>query len=90
MKPYYYVYRYNNNAPRVRHATLEAAHAEAMRLCEQHPSQSFEILKCVGFARTTKAATFWMDGEEPPKSCIRASHDNKYVYAPNSFNITSF
>jgi hypothetical protein len=68
MKPYYYVYRYSNSAPRVRHATLEAAHAEAMRLCEQHPSESFEILKCVGFARTTKAATFWMDGEEPPKS----------------------
>jgi ABC-type nitrate/sulfonate/bicarbonate transport system substrate-binding protein len=68
MKPYYYVYRYDNSAPRVRHATLEAAHAEAMRLCEQHPSESFEILKCVGFARTTKAATFWMDGEEPPKS----------------------
>jgi hypothetical protein len=36
-----------------------------MRLCEQHPSESFEILKCVGFARTTKAATFWMDGEVP-------------------------
>jgi hypothetical protein len=65
MKPYYYVYRWNNSAPRVRHATLKSAQEEAMRLAEQHPSDSFEILKCVGFARTTKAATFWMDGEEP-------------------------
>jgi hypothetical protein len=65
MKPYYYVYRWNNSAPRVRHATLESAQAEAMRLAEQHPTGYFEILKCVGFARTTKAATFWMDGEEP-------------------------
>jgi hypothetical protein len=59
----------------VRHATLEAAHAEAMRLCEQHPSQSFEILKCVGFARTTKAATFWMDGEGP-KDCLVKQYAN--------------
>jgi hypothetical protein len=36
-----------------------------MRLAEQHPTGYFEILKCVGFARTTNAATFWMDGEEP-------------------------
>jgi hypothetical protein len=81
MKPYYYVYRYNNSAPRVRHATLEAAHAEAMRLCEQHPSESFEILKCVGFARTTKAATFWMDGEEPAKS----GNPFRYVKPPEYY-----
>jgi len=68
MKPYYYVYRYNNNAPKVRHATLEAAQAEAMRLAEQYPSAYFEILMCVGFARTTQAQTFWMDGVHPPKS----------------------
>jgi hypothetical protein len=70
MKPYYYVYRYNDKGPKVRHATLEAAQAEAMRLCEQHPSESFEILLCVGFARTTQAQTFWMDGVHPPKNVV--------------------
>ena len=75
MKPYYYVYRYNDRGPRVRHATLEAAQTEAMRLAEQHPTGYFEILKCVGFARTTKAATFWMDGEGP-KDCLVKQYAN--------------
>jgi len=75
MKPYYYVYRYQDRGPRVRHATLEAAQTEAMRLAEQHPTGYFEILKCVGFARTTKAATFWMDGEGP-KDCIGKKYAN--------------
>jgi hypothetical protein len=75
MKPYYYVYRHNDRGPKVRHATLEAAQTEAMRLAEQHPTGYFEILKCVGFARTTKAATFWMDGEGP-KDCLVKQYAN--------------
>ena len=75
MKPYYYVYRYQDRGPRVRHATLEAAQTEAMRLAEQHPIGYFEILKCVGFARTTNAATFWMDGEGP-KDCVGKKYAN--------------
>jgi hypothetical protein len=81
MKPYYYVYRYQDRGPRVRHATLEAAQAEAMRLAEQHPTGYFEILKCVGFARTTKAATFWMDGEGP-KDCLVKQYANYTTYPP--------
>lgn len=65
MKPFYYVYRLNDRAPKIRHATLKAAQAEALRLSEQHPTEIFEILKCVGYARTTKSDMFWMDGEGP-------------------------
>jgi hypothetical protein len=93
MKPYYYVYRYNDRGPKVRHATLEAAQTEAMRLAEQHPTGYFEILKCVGFARTTKAATFWMDGEVPkdwfwmdgegPKDCLVKQYANYTTSYPS-------
>ena len=65
MKPYYYVYRYGHHGPQARHGTIESAQKEAERLAEQHPESHFEILKCVGHTRTTKAKTFWMDGEEP-------------------------
>ena len=102
MKPYYYVYRYGHHGPQARHGTIESAQKEAERLSEQHPESSFEILKCVGHTRTTKAKTFWMDGEEPEGltrpiggSC-RGFLDNsappteKYKYAPNSFNTPPF
>jgi hypothetical protein len=52
-----------------------------MRLAEQHPTGHFEILKCVGFARTTKAATFWMDGEGP-KDCLVKQYANYTTYPP--------
>lgn len=66
MKPYYYVYRYENQAPKVRHETLAAAQAEAERLAAQHPGMPYEILKAVGIAKVSApASTFWMDGEEP-------------------------
>lgn len=64
MKPYYYVYRYQKNAPVVRHATLASAQAEAERLATQHPGDSIEILKAVGVSRINgPASTFFMDGE---------------------------
>lgn len=67
MKPYYYVYRYQKQAPKVRHPTLQAAQAEAERLAAQHPGVAFEILKAVGISQVVKpSATFWMDGESPP------------------------
>jgi len=65
MKPYYYVYRVGHNIPKVKHATIESAHAEAMRLAEQHPGEIFEILQCLGITRTTTPQTFWMDGFQP-------------------------
>lgn len=34
-------------------------------MAESEPGQAFEILRCIGIAQTSKASTFWMDGEEP-------------------------
>jgi hypothetical protein len=65
MKPYYYVYRVGRNAPTVKHATIESAEAEALRLSAQHPGDTFEILQCQGITRTTTPQTFWMDGFQP-------------------------
>ena len=65
MKPYYYVYRIGHGNSNVKHPTLDSAHKEAERICNQHPGTSFEILKCVASVRCTQASTFWMDGEEP-------------------------
>lgn len=62
MKPYYYVYKYGDKAPRVRHATMEQAENEAKRLAEISPGTSFEILKAVGITRVTTPQTFWMEG----------------------------
>jgi hypothetical protein len=69
MKPYYYVYRINDRGPKIKHATLEQAHAEAMRLAKQYPGESFEILQCLATVRTTNPQTFWMDGVTPPQNC---------------------
>jgi hypothetical protein len=64
MKPYYYVYRYKNHAPSVRHPTFESARAEAERLAIQHPESHIEILKAIAISRVYgPAATFFMDGE---------------------------
>ena len=65
MKPYYYVYRHGHRGPEIKHPSVIAAQKESIRLAEQHPESTFEILKCVGHTRTTKAKTFWLDGEEP-------------------------
>lgn len=65
MKPYYYVYKYGNAGPRVRHATLDQAESEAMRLSEEHPGATFEILMAVGLTKTTTVQTFWMEDIYP-------------------------
>lgn len=65
MKPYFYVYRYGDKAPTVRHETLDEAQAEAERLAATHPGVQFEILQCLGFASTSKVSTFWNDGAYP-------------------------
>ena len=65
MTPYYYVRR--QDSPDPLHETLESAQATAEKMAESEPGQVFEILRCVGIASTSKASTFWMDGEEPPE-----------------------
>ena len=64
MKPYYYA---AENICQRKWATIEEAQAEAERYAEAHPGKTFEILRCVGIAQTSKASMFWMDGEEPPE-----------------------
>ena len=65
MKPYYYVYRYGHHGPQIKHPSVISAQKESIRLAEQHPESTFEILKCVGVTKATKAQTFWMGREEP-------------------------
>jgi hypothetical protein len=81
MKPYYYVYKYGGNGPRIRHCTLQAATQEAERLAEKEPGSHFEILKCLGFSRTTEANTFWVDGEGP----VDLENPSYQYYRDNSF-----
>jgi len=64
MKPYYYATEPNSLR---KWETLEEAQAEAERYAENHPGKSFEILRCVGRSSTSKASTFWVDGDEPPE-----------------------
>lgn len=61
MKPYFYVYKYSGDAPRIRHATLEKARAESERLARLHPGVYFEILMAVGFTCVAKPETYWFD-----------------------------
>lgn len=66
MNPYYRVY--SNESIAAEHAlTLEDAQARAEELAAKHPGCCFEILRCVGYASTSKVSTFWMDGEDPPE-----------------------
>ena len=67
MKPYYRILRLNHGrAPTVQHATLKEAETEALRLAGQHPGETFEILVCLGIARTTTPSIFWNDTVENP------------------------
>ena len=66
MKPYYYVMRIGASAPTYKHETLDAAHAESLRLAKQSPGSTFEILKCLGITRMSAPTTFWNDGVTPP------------------------
>ena len=74
MKPYYYIFRVGGGHPRIKHPTLESAHAEAMRLAAKHPGDSFEILQCLATTRTINPQTLWMDGVIPPHACAITCH----------------
>ncbi len=64
MNPYFRVY--SNESASAEHAlTLKDAQARAEELAAQHPGRCFEILRCVGYASTSKVSTFWMDGGKP-------------------------
>ncbi len=61
---YYYVYYPYGNAPRYKHATKEAAIAEAKRLAEEQPKRRFEILHCIGFVEAEKPKSVFTSLEE--------------------------
>jgi hypothetical protein len=66
MKPYYRILRIGGGRePKVKHATLKEAEAEALRLAGQHPGSAFEILQCLAVAQTSQPALFWNDGCAP-------------------------
>ena len=64
MKPYYKVVASDSFR---KFDTIEEAQSVAEGQAADHPGRAFEILRCVGIAQTSKASTFWMDGEEPPE-----------------------
>lgn len=76
MKPYYYVYKYGDKAPRVRHSRLDQAEDEAMRLAKATPGASFEILQFLGVTQCTEPSTVWIDGVE---QCLCESVDDELV-----------
>jgi hypothetical protein len=65
MKPHYYVFRVGHGKSTIKHYSMQEAATEAERLAGQHPGDTFEILKCLGFTRTVTPQTFWMDGVDP-------------------------
>ena len=65
MKPYYYVSGTGGRLLNVKHPNLQAAHVESLRLSENNPGESFEILMCVGLTKIVSSSTFWMDGINP-------------------------
>ena len=75
MKPYYYVYDPKELATHGdKFDSADKAEQLALELATKYPGSAFEILRCVGIAQTTKASTFWMDGEGPlhPLATMRA------------------
>lgn len=88
MKPFYYI----NNATigeftGEKFDSLERATEESLELAEANPGQSFEILRCVGISSTSKASTFWMDGEEPPeKPRYRTLEDGELIAEGDEFS----
>ena len=85
MTPYYYVRR--QDSPDPLHETLESAQATAEKMAESEPGQVFEILRCVGYSSTSKASTFWVDGEEPPeKPLYRMLEDGDIITGDDEFH----
>lgn len=84
MKPYY---RVENE----RFDTLTDAQQRAEDLAAKFPGRSFEILRCVGYASTSKVSTFWMDGEGPPeKPRYRMLEMGEMIQDGDEFTRTGF
>jgi len=68
MKPYFYLYNATiGEFTGEKFDTAARAVEMSLELAESNPGESFEILRCVGYSSTSKASTFWVDGEEPPE-----------------------
>jgi hypothetical protein len=65
MKSYYYIRK--QGGLQVQCETIESAQSEAMRLAQQSPGETFEILQCIALVSTASptASTFWMEGQCP-------------------------
>ena len=68
MKPYFYIYNATiGEFTGEKFDTAARAAEVSLELAEANHGESFEILRCVGYSSTSKASTFWMDGEVPPE-----------------------
>ena len=86
MKPYYNILRIDGGRePKVKHATLEGAQAEALRLAGQHPGSAFEILQCLAIAQTSQPALFWNDGCEPAAPTYRMLEAGEVIEEGDEF-----
>lgn len=84
MKPYYYVYNWAGEKPRVRHATIEQAEKEACRLAKEQPGAFFEILQCLGVTGCSEPSTEWVttfdaEPEKEPEPKYRMLRDDEEV-----------
>ena len=51
-EPFYMVVRLGGGEPSKGHATRESAQAEAVRLCQKHPNNTFYVLQAVTMYRS--------------------------------------
>jgi hypothetical protein len=51
-EPFYMVVRLGGGEPSKGHATRESAQAEAKRLCQKHPNNTFYVLEAVSMYRS--------------------------------------
>jgi hypothetical protein len=61
---FWLVWRENGGNPTKKHATEDAARAEAERLAKKHPAVHFFVLPALQFARTIVTEPTWLDA--PP------------------------
>lgn len=86
MKPYYRVYDEKEYST---YGTQFDSHVDAeqlaLELATKYPGSTFEILRCVGYSSTSKASTFWMDGEGPEKPRYRMLEDGEIIQSGDQF-----
>ena len=87
MKPYFYLYNATiGEFTGEKFDTAARAVEMSLELAESNPGEAFEILRCVGYSSTSKASTFWMDGEEPPeKPLYRMLEDGEIIMGEDEF-----